>query len=246
MLITDINIELFKFLDILTQYNFYIYCKNNNLYKEENFILKYYEKLKKQNYKLDIEDLYVTNRKFILFYQDFIIFDYVYLYNFLNPDDFLLIKPEYLRWEIISYHYNFDINYLELYKDRILWSRYSIREHIPLNILQKFRKYICWDIVKVYNPTNEFVKQNKKYINWYNVIFDNIYTYLEHLDKPLNWDYICYSYMLNEDFIERAEKYVNWEYISSCQFENLSDNFIEKYQHKLNMRLITFFRKISK
>ena len=68
----------------------------------------------------------------------------------------------------------------------------------------------------------------------------------ESIDK-INWNYISYSEILSEPFIEKYINELNLSYIS--RYQKLSEKFIEKYKNGLNLSLWIEFElcyKVSK
>ena len=61
-------------------------------------------------------------------------------------------------------------------------------------------------------------------------------------EKLINWGYFI-EQDLTEEFIEKFQHKLNWFYISKKKY--LSEKFIEKFQHKLNWKKISQHQKLS-
>jgi hypothetical protein len=61
--------------------------------------------------------------------------------------------------------------------------------------------------------------------------------------NSVNWDYICYSYELSEDFIREFQYMVYWYRISV--YQKLSEDFMREFQDRVDWAHIAKHQKLS-
>jgi hypothetical protein len=63
---------------------------------------------------------------------------------------------------------------------------------------------------------------------------NKINNFAERLEN-VNWKYISLREPLTESFVEKFQDYIDWRYLSINQQVNFSQNFLIKFQDKLNI-----------
>jgi hypothetical protein len=170
------------------------------------------------------------------------------------PDDVIEKYEKHLDWDIISQEQLLKIQTIVKYHDKINWKL------LPLNIKTQylfndsfvliFQKENIWDNIGWMDKvTIECIWDNKNLITnngWFSVIehkqlsIDKIEDFLNNIMPQLNinesecWDIICSNQKLSEEFIEKYQDKLNWSSVSL--FQDLSWDFLKKFNKKIILK----------
>lgn len=140
---------------------------------------------------------------------------------------------------IEHYWYKYDyakitLEDIEKNKNQLNWNNLSA-EKLSMFVLEKYKKYIVWD------------NQSKLKGLEFSVI--------DKFKDYLNWEYICRIQQLSEEIIilvfeyeasnNCVGKYLNWKIITAYQFQNMSEEFINKYIKYLHLDELSKCRRLS-
>lgn len=172
-----------------------------------------------------------------------------------NLSDEIIDKYEkHFDWDIISQEQLLKLETLVKYNKKINWSL------LPLNIKTQylfndtfilvFQKENIWDNIGwMDNVTIDCLWDNKNLITnkgWFSIIEhkelsnDKIEDFINNIIPQLNinenecWDIISINQKLSEEFIEKYQDKLNWSSISL--FQDLSWDFIQKFSKKIVLK----------
>lgn len=174
-------------------------------------------------------------------------------------------------WGEISHFQNLSENFIDKYKDKLVWAYLlqkgnlsekflishdnyidwcalsrAYKDKLSDDFLFKYREKVDWDEFSARNKpfSNRMLKRLKKYINW------NIYVKTHKLTEKIierNLNYfdkkrlLTYQY-LSEDFIELYADKLGWNNIS--ELAHLSMSFLQRYRYYVNWGLCETNRNI--
>ena len=114
---------------------------------------------------------------------------------------------------------------------------------------KKKKETFDWNDINLSEKEIKEIKDNPTSVNWNRIsLHKNIESlvlveeYPEYL-KYLDWILICEYQKLSEPFIEKHSDKVHWNLIS--RYQKLSEQFIEKHSDKLDWKLISKFQTLS-
>lgn len=242
MLNKDVIQIIFNTLSVPEKYNFYLYCKENNLTEDLVYIERYFQSL--YNISTDKWRSIIINNKhqlhydFINKYKDEIDWHMLSIYQTFTPDFFKKFST-YIDWETASSYQRFTINILEKFKYYINWDLVSSRnDFLTPEMLEIFSEQIKWNYVNITDFSDNFLDKYKDKINWSNVTFTNIDRYEDYIEY-LDWVKLSYSKDLSEDFMRKYQDLLDWDLLSSHQ--EMSKDFIKEFSDRVNMNSRIFF-----
>lgn len=170
------------------------------------------------------------------------------------PDEIIDKYEKHFDWDIISQEQLLKLETLVKYNKKINWSL------LPLNIKTQylfndtfilvFQKENIWDNIGwMDNVTIDCLWDNKNLITnkgWFSIIEhkelsnDKIEDFINNIIPQLNinenecWDIISINQKLSEEFIEKYQDKLNWSSISL--FQDLSWDFIQKFSKKIVLK----------
>ena len=170
------------------------------------------------------------------------------------PDEIIDKYEKHLNWDIISQEQLLKLETIVKYNNKINWSL------LPLNIKTQylfndtfilvFQKENIWDNIGwMDNVTIDCIWDNKNLITnkgWFSIIEhkelsnDKIEDFVNNIIPQLNinenecWDIISINQKLSEEFIEKYQDKLNWSSISL--FQDLSWDFIQKFSKKILLK----------
>jgi hypothetical protein len=170
------------------------------------------------------------------------------------PDEIIDKYEKHFNWDIISQEQLLKLETIVKYNKKINWSL------LPLNIKTQylfndtfilvFQKENIWDNIGwMDNVTIDCIWNNKNLITnkgWFSIIEhkelsnDKIEDFINNIIPQLNinenecWDIISINQKLSEEFIEKYQDKLNWSSISL--FQDLSWDFIQKFSKKIILK----------
>ena len=170
------------------------------------------------------------------------------------PDEIIDKYEKHFNWDIISQEQLLKLETIVKYNKKINWSL------LPLNIKTQylfndtfilvFQKENIWDNIGwMDNVTIDCIWDNKNLITnkgWFSIIEhkelsnDKIEDFINNIIPQLNinenecWDIISINQKLSEEFIEKYQDKLNWSSISL--FQDLSWDFIQKFSKKIILK----------
>jgi len=170
------------------------------------------------------------------------------------PDEIIDKYEKYLNWDIISQEQLLKLETLVKYNKKINWSL------LPLNLKTQylfndtfilvFQKENIWDNIGWMDKvTIDCIWENKNLLTnkgWFSIIehkelsTDKIEDFINNIIPQLNinvdecWEIISINQKLSEEFIEKYQDKLNWSSISL--FQELSWNFIQKFNKKIILK----------
>jgi hypothetical protein len=170
------------------------------------------------------------------------------------PDDIIEKYEKHLDWDVVSQEQLLKIQTIAKYHDKINWIL------LPLNIKTQylfndsfvliFQKENIWDNIGwMDNVTIECLWELKKLITnsgWLTIIehkqlpSDKIEDFVNNIMPQLNineldcWDIISINQKLSEEFIEKYQDKINWASVSL--FQDLSWEFLQKFSKKIILK----------
>lgn len=238
----DVKQIIFDCLAVPEKFNFYLYCKQNNLTEELVYVEKYFQSL----YEISHSDWYYIisdnenelQTEFISMYRDVIDWHMLSIYQTFTTEFFNEFSL-YINWESASRHQKLTIESLQTYKSLINWDLISVRDdYLTEEILDVFSNEITWEYVKLLDFSDHFLATHKDVINWTNVSFSNIQRY-ENYKEDVDWVRLSYHEDLTEDFMRRNQERLNWNFLSSHQI--MTDEFVGEFEDRVNIETRNFF-----
>jgi len=240
MLNKDVNQIIFDCLPIPEKYNFYLYCKENNL-EELQYVEKYFQSLYNISYdkwvSIIIDNQHRLPYEIIRKYKDVIDWHLLSVYQTFTPE-FINEFADYIEWNTVSSHQPLTINTLREYTELINWVQFSARDDLTEEMIDIFSNKIDWFHIKLNDVSDDLLNKYSDKIHWSNVSFTNKERY-EVYEANVDWVRLSYHETLDEDFMRRNQDRLNWNFLSSHQV--MSDEFVEEFGDKINMETRNFF-----
>ena len=238
----DVKQIIFDCLAVPEKFNFYLYCKQNNLTEELVYVEKYFQSLYEISngtwYNIIIDNEHQLQNKFISMYRDVIDWYMLSIHQTFTPK-FLIKFSRYIDWTSASRHQTFTIKSLQKHKFLIDWDLISTRaDYLTEEILDVFSNEINWEYVKLLDFSDHFLAIHKDVINWANVSFSNIERY-ENYKEDIDWVRLSYHEDLTEDFMRRNQDRLDWNFLSSHQI--MTDEFVGEFEDRVNIETRNFF-----
>lgn len=237
----DVNQIIFDCLQVPEKYNFYLYCKENNLTDELVYIERYFQLLYNitttEWLNIIINNEHKLHYDFISKYKDVIDWHMLSIYQTFTPQ-FLIDFSVYIDWDAASRHQTFTIDSLQKHRFLINWDLLSARVDLNENILDIFPHLIKWQFVKLEDCSDNFLHKYRDNINWQNVSFTNLERYEDYKDN-IDWVRLSYHLDLSEDFMRTHQDLLDWNFLSSHQ--EMSNEFVQEFQDRINMETRNFF-----
>jgi hypothetical protein len=244
MLIPELLMNVFELSDKFTQFNIFRHCVKHNKEAEIKYINRYFMKLKKNKYRIPYNEI-INDPDFIIFYQDFISFNVISIYDTIIPNHLHMIKPELINWDMVVYSKKImNIDFLMKYQGKINWDRFSYNKKIPSHIIVLFDDFINWDNLCLHDPKQNFIKKYEDRINWKNVSFTSLQHYMIYRNMDIDWDDLVINRYLPEWFIRKVLDKLNWNYVVLYQYSNISEDFIRDYEKDYDMSSLLYMRRI--
>lgn len=137
-----------------------------------------------------------------------------------------------------------DVEFIEEFADHFIWKELPV-SHLTPTFINKHKDQINWDDLSCEIRSERFINIFKDYINWQNLP-NKKYSdefILEHKNK-IYWPNALVEHLKEETLVECAKcKDFPWDKVSRI---NLSEQFMEKYQKKLNWKTIARNKHLSK
>jgi hypothetical protein len=134
--------------------------------------------------------------------------------------------------------FNYDLSYdIDDFKKKCRWKDIKIEISSDSKAKEGFNE--------LFELSESFIDTFSEDMGWY-LISKNINLsehYIEKNSEKLNWQMICQFQNLSENFIERNLDKISWFKLSLGQ-KRLSEEFILKYIHKLNINNVIIFNKV--
>ena len=238
----DVNQILFDTLGLPEKYNYFLYCKINNLLDEFNFVEKYFNslyELPKQEWTNLLIEYTNLQEELLEKYIEEIDWYIVSIYQNLT-EDFMEKWATYINWDTISMNRKLTDDFIIRNCDLLNWSYLSNSENLNENIVYQFEDRIDWDLLVVSNYSIDFINKYKHKINWSETFFNDMSRY-KLFEDYVDWKKVSYYHQLTEDFMRQYKNKLDWNFISSYQV--LSPEFIEEFKNKLNMESVNRFMR---
>lgn len=89
-------------------------------------------------------------------------------------DSFIMKFDRYVKWDLLSYHYEFSLDMLRIYQHRVNWGLILERTKYPEEVLREMAPNFNendWEIVSKYQKLSEqFITDYADNLNWENVL----------------------------------------------------------------------------
>ncbi len=125
---------------------------------------------------------------------------------------------------------------LKKYKKKLSWKLIYKYQRIPDGYILEHYKEIKWDLI-IYNEKydDSFFEEWAEFIDWNKLaqIKKLSYHLIEYFYKAISFNVLCQHQTLSEHFIENHIKSIPWDFLSKS-LDNYSDEFIKKYEKKIN------------
>ena len=144
---------------IKKSYN-YIYW--NNISKDYNLVQQYAELYKhKLNWKL-ISLFHRLDEKFIINFQDYIVWNYINLYNYHFSEPFIVLFQDKLDWTWIGSRQQLSIPFIRHFKDKLNWDVVSQYQLLNEACINEFADKVNWDYIFLYQWLSKKFKHKHK------------------------------------------------------------------------------------
>lgn len=225
------NQIIFDFSTIEDKYNYYIYCKDNNMNEEIKFFDKYFDSLHKCK-KIEWINIIIKDilpECLIHKYKDCIDWYMLPIYQTIT-EDFIMEHQDYIDWGTLITHKKLSESFIKENIHRMNWKYLSMSESITENIILENQDKVIWDNLQLKDPSETLLNICKDKINWNNVTFTDLNNYNVY-GEYIDWDNLAIRERLTEEFIIINKDKLNWKFISV--YQQLSNEFIETYKDKI-------------
>lgn len=160
-------------------------------------------------------------------------------------DQMIIKYSNFLNWNVLSGTYNFSLDFLQCWEDKINWPIYSSNPHITEQIIRYYKDKLLWmNVIIAHNFDLDFVREFKDYIdfsfmirnsNEIGILINIINEFKEKFDQK-DWEYISYFNSLNDCFIEKNIERLNLDQVQKHCKQNkikLKIKQLNKIQRKL-------------
>lgn len=170
---------------------------------------------------------------------------------YFSKDDIPVVEKlkDIIDWGYISKFYSFDYEFIDKFKDKLIWFILSRRDNLTNNkdFILRFSNNLDWCGLSHNKYLSEDIIDNfSDKIDWDGISIHSKQRSRNFINKykdRLNWSILSYRYDLTEDDIREHIDEIDWKGISQCQ--RLSESFIEEFSNKLNLKLVSKLQELS-
>lgn len=113
-------------------------------------------------------------------------------------DKIIMRFDRQLKWDLLSKHYEFNVDLLRIYQHRVVWEEILQRQKFSENLLREFSPNFtskCWEIISEKQELSEsFIHEFRYKVEWYNIA----------LNQKVSGVFLSQHKNLFHDFAEEA------------------------------------------